>query len=369
MVTPVKVNLQIPRNISEQGLEYLGYLARTVPAGGIIVEVGALFGSSTWVLSKNAAPSVKIISIDPWSSASAKKEIEAKYPDSPPLTRENFLRNVADCPNVEAVQGVGPEVIKKQKGPIALFFYNRPTRTIELATHLKTLNGMLGPGGIAAGNDFTPSSVDVISSVSILADQWRKKPEVIGRVWAMTKPGAGTEGQTVYERAGPYTDYDLSVWIKLKSGKVIEHTPGSWAGSLDEWSPIKGMKVDWATPRTDGLTGAYQVIGSGSKTSNWAAFGEWAELGGPIGGIRAHLIGGGSADVRLTYQVNYLMEQRGRRVITRSSKVFRDGVWVVNDAPVKPAGISALRCFVQGPGETPASPSAESGPANSYAAE
>jgi hypothetical protein len=71
----------------------------------------------------------------------------------------------------------------------------------------------------------------------------------------------------------------------------------------------------------------------------------------------------------LTYQVNYLMEQRGRRVITRSSKVFRDGVWVVNDAPVKPAGISALRCFVQGPGETPASPSAESGPANSYAAE
>jgi len=276
------------------------------------------------------------------------KDIEAKFPGCRPLSKESFLHYIADCANVEAVEASGLEALERLQEPVALFFYNnRPARAAELTEQLKVLGDKLGAGGIAVGNDFTPVAPEVILGVNKLAAVWGAKPEVIGRVWAISKPGAGDEPMTVYDRAGPYTDYDLSVSIKLKSGEVIKHTPGSWAGSLDKWNPIVGMMADWSVPRKDGLSGAYQVIGLGTKTSNWAAFGQWAEMNGPIGGMRAHLIGAGSAGLRLGYQVSYLVEHRGKRVITRGSKIFRDGGWVADDASIKAPGISALRCFVE----------------------
>jgi len=104
----IAVNPAIPHTMHPEGIRYLGRLAKTVPPGGTIVEIGPLFGSSTWVLSKNAHPSVTIYSIDTWEQDDW---IDRRFPDGPEFSVETFKRMVADCPNVVPIQGWSPDVV------------------------------------------------------------------------------------------------------------------------------------------------------------------------------------------------------------------------------------------------------------------
>jgi len=47
-------------------LDRLASLARRVPPNGCIVEIGSLFGQSSWVLAKNAPLSMTAYCLDPW---------------------------------------------------------------------------------------------------------------------------------------------------------------------------------------------------------------------------------------------------------------------------------------------------------------
>ena len=108
--------------MTSDGLEYLGRIARSVPENGVIVEVGPLFGSSTWVLAKNAHPSVQVYSIDTWEPAPWIDKVEAKYRNCKPFSKEAFLHYTKDCPNVTAIQGWSPDIVKDWDLPIDVFF-------------------------------------------------------------------------------------------------------------------------------------------------------------------------------------------------------------------------------------------------------
>lgn len=61
-----RLNRDIPGQMSDAELERLIELARSVPQNGIIVEVGSLYGLSSWHLSKYCAQGVTVFCIDPW---------------------------------------------------------------------------------------------------------------------------------------------------------------------------------------------------------------------------------------------------------------------------------------------------------------
>ncbi len=104
----IRINKDIPRTMTMAGLEYLGRLSKCVPENGTIVEIGPLFGSSTWVLAKNAHPSVKVISVDTWEPQPWIDKIEAKFPGCKPFSIEAFKYYTQDCENVTAVQAGAP---------------------------------------------------------------------------------------------------------------------------------------------------------------------------------------------------------------------------------------------------------------------
>src|SRR5579871_61910 len=107
----IKINRDIPYTMTLYGLEYLGRMARAVPKNGLIVEVGPLFGSSTWVLAQNCDPSVRVISIDTWEPQPWIDTIEEKFPGCKHFSKAAFDFYTADCPNVTAIQGFSPEVM------------------------------------------------------------------------------------------------------------------------------------------------------------------------------------------------------------------------------------------------------------------
>ena len=54
--------------IKKQEVERLAWLGAQVPDGGLIVEIGAFRGKSAASMLAGAAPSVRLVSIDPWLS-------------------------------------------------------------------------------------------------------------------------------------------------------------------------------------------------------------------------------------------------------------------------------------------------------------
>ena len=64
--TDIELNLSIPGHMDATELDRLASLARRVPPNGCIVEIGSLFGQSSWVLAKNAPLSMTAYCLDPW---------------------------------------------------------------------------------------------------------------------------------------------------------------------------------------------------------------------------------------------------------------------------------------------------------------
>jgi hypothetical protein len=66
-------NLKIPGWASIYILDILGKYAAAVPENGTILELGGLFGRSTYTLGMNKKPSVKLITVDIWPTMSHHK--------------------------------------------------------------------------------------------------------------------------------------------------------------------------------------------------------------------------------------------------------------------------------------------------------
>lgn len=355
----ILINKEIPRTMTLAGLNYLGHLARTVPKNGLIVEVGPLFGSSTWVLAKNADPSVRVISIDTWEPAPWIDAVEAKFPGCKNFSKDAFLYYTRDCPNVTAVQGYSPGIMGDWNETVDLFFDDATHGNPGFTESLNFFLPKLRPGGVASGDDYASGWPDIVNGVSALGREWGARPEIIGRLWAIVKPGGGAARQSVYQVAGPYSAHDLAVSVRTTEGETINCTPGAWAGHLHQHKMIDAVKIDWATPRTDGLSGCYQVMNKTGVSSKWAKFGEWANGTGAIRAFRGHLIGAQNAETQLGYQACCVINGKRNKIYTRNTRAFREGGWTELEAPAKPdkqgkmqpapkaAGVTALRIFIE----------------------
>ncbi len=90
-------NKEIPGQISTADLKALEFLAQTVPKYGIIIELGSLFGKSSWCLAKSCDPTVTVHCVDNWQYIihSKQKNLNGKA-----ITKELHIEYTNDCHNI-----------------------------------------------------------------------------------------------------------------------------------------------------------------------------------------------------------------------------------------------------------------------------
>ncbi|MES0883729.1 class I SAM-dependent methyltransferase [Roseibium sp. SCP14] len=238
----IKINNSIPRTMTVEGLHYLGKLAQSVPENGTIVEVGPLYGSSTWVLAKNSAPSVKIYSIDTWDP---QPWIKKRLPDALEFGLDSFRHYVRDCENVTPIQGWSPQVVEDTwDRPIDLFFDDATHGDPGFSANMNFFLPFVKDDGILCGDDYASGWPDIIRVVNKLAKSWNVTPEVNGRCWAVLKNGGrGTPHNSIADKIGPWCEADLTLTTRSKSGYQHKSQPRTWTGRILENDPLTGVGI------------------------------------------------------------------------------------------------------------------------------
>ena len=182
-------NLSLPGQMSEEELIFIERLASGVPPKGRIVELGSLFGRSSWAWAKSADPSVTVYCVDPWKRENWIGELERKFGVA--FGVETFHRHTADCTNIVALPGYSPDDLGDWNLPLDIYFddsvHNNPVFRQNLdfwVQHVK-------PGGIMCGHDYRPEFPDIVSEVNLLAERMGARVEVVGSLWMIELPANG----------------------------------------------------------------------------------------------------------------------------------------------------------------------------------
>ena len=316
-MSDIRINHDIPRTMTLDGLEYLGRMASTVPEGGTIVEIGPLYGSSTWVLSKNAHPSVKIVSIDTWEP---QPWIPKRLPDALPFGIEAFKEYTKDCENVTAIQGWSPAVVSDWDEPIHMFFDDATHGDPGFSENVNFFRKFIVDDGIICGDDFAAGWPDIIRVVYALADKWNTQAEVSGRVWSMINNGGSERTKRVADLVGDWTPHDITVETRSQDGGHWKASPRMWSGPAHQKRHVSAVTL---TPADDTkVLVQYQLI-DGTE-SDWFDQGQTFETETPIANMRAMIRGGGGKGRKLDYQLCEITA-KGR---TQNTAVAANGSWV-----------------------------------------
>lgn len=177
---PTKMKMA-PGMMSKFDIEGVTELAKQVPAGGTIVDVGSLLGLSTslWCIHSSAA---RIVSIDPWKY---EPWLESFRAANGPITKEAFLANVPD-PRVETIQGYSPQCAKGWTAPIDLYWEDGDHINPGCGEGIRFWSSFVKPGGIACGHDVHLR--DVRTEAEALAARWGAELKIFGTVWSVRRP-------------------------------------------------------------------------------------------------------------------------------------------------------------------------------------
>ncbi|MDP3122552.1 class I SAM-dependent methyltransferase [Polynucleobacter sp.] len=238
----IQVNHKIPRTMTLEGLCYLGAMAKLVPENGIIVEVGPLYGSSTWVLAKNAHPSVKIFSIDTWQDEPWVQSFRLKkYPDAPPLSIDAFKRYTEDCTNIYPIQGWAPDVVSASwDNKIDLFFDDASHGNPGLQNNLNFFKSHLNNKYIICGDDYSSGWRDIISEVTLLSESLNQDPYIMGRVWGISNHPLFSS--SIFKILND-SEINTNVSIKFMSGEETLSDGIFWSGKLHKFDIANKIKI------------------------------------------------------------------------------------------------------------------------------
>jgi predicted O-methyltransferase YrrM len=197
-------NLAIPGWMPEPELRILERLARTIPEGGAMLEVGPFCGRSSWCWSKSVAAGVTITCVDIWDPAEHPYSPPSKEGTDAPLdsdygriedpkghwgTLENFRRYTADCPNIVAIRGRSPDdFLDWPQDSLDLVFLDGLHHNPGFHADLCHWYWRVKPGGILCGDDCARSHPDVLWTVHDFAKDQEIPFVVDRRIWMLRRP-------------------------------------------------------------------------------------------------------------------------------------------------------------------------------------
>jgi hypothetical protein len=165
----LNLNRSIPGQMTDKELARLAYLASQVPPGGIIVEVGCLYGLSSWHIAQHCKPGVTLFCIDPWERVTwIVEQIETPM-NAPAFGRQAFEAFTADCNNIVMIQGLSPDVAKGWNLPLDRDVEDAVHTNPELGANISFWSGKVKPGGVICGHDYGTQWPEVSSEAEALA--------------------------------------------------------------------------------------------------------------------------------------------------------------------------------------------------------
>ena len=153
-------NLDIDGWMMETELQEIERLAAEVPANGLIVEVGCLYGRSTYAWAKSCDPSVKVLVIDSFNEEHQRAKFDA---------------NTAGIENIEVIFGRAPNQMIYPGHMIDLLFIDASHLNPNDIDIIEYFLPFIKSGGILSGHDYLLEYPDVITNVRILEERLNQK--------------------------------------------------------------------------------------------------------------------------------------------------------------------------------------------------
>lgn len=178
----MKLKIDIPGQMTIDELKTVATLAASVPVDGIIVELGALFGLSSWHFAQNASKGTVIYSIDPWNNEPWIDNLMKTF-NIDDFGLDAFKRYTADASNIIPVKAYSPSEMKHWDKKIDLFFDDAVHENPTLNANLEFWRPFVKKGGIIGGHDFCNKWPDVKAEADRLAKIYDTKLNVVGTVW------------------------------------------------------------------------------------------------------------------------------------------------------------------------------------------
>jgi hypothetical protein len=180
----------IPGQIGWESLVGLARCATMVPKGGTIVEVGALFGRSSYIWAMNTDPTTKVFCIDPWERVHWIVEVVEKPQNAAlPFSAAAHAYYTRECPNIIRIKGYSPQVVEDWwTDPIDLYFEDSDHEEAALSRNFNFWVPRIKPGGILCGDEYAPEYPATLAKIRTYEKLWNTKAVTTGLFWWMRKP-------------------------------------------------------------------------------------------------------------------------------------------------------------------------------------
>lgn len=176
-ISEITYNETIPGHMMPIELDHLDSLASSIPAGGIIVEIGSLYGRSGYCLA-TANPEVTVYCTDLWNP-----NVIAVPPYCNAI--ELFSRFTATCTNIRPRKVVYGGNMFELDENIDMLFLDAVHENPSDWSHIQYWLPKIKPGGILSGHDYNPLWPDVVTNVQRLENAgYQRMPMVSGStIW------------------------------------------------------------------------------------------------------------------------------------------------------------------------------------------
>lgn len=174
-------NLDIDGYMEENELKVIEELAKTVPAGGVIVEMGSFKGRSSYTWAKSCKPDVTVYCVDIF-------HVHNQPHDS---FYQEFLDNTKDCDNIKTIKGTCPYEVEYNGPPIDLFFLDAMHSNPHDIDAINHFLPFMKSGGIFCGHDYIDSpDYDIVANVTELEQRLNQKVELFPgtSIWVLRIP-------------------------------------------------------------------------------------------------------------------------------------------------------------------------------------
>lgn len=278
MTAAHNINMKIPGKVAWDELMFLGKLAAQVPKGGKIVEIGPLYGRSTFTLG-SSAPHAEVFAIDTFEDAPWVQKYAAQSSKIPTYGLDAFKSFTSSLPNIKPIQGYSPQIVSDWSAPIDMYFEDATHGNPNLKENMDFWIGHLKPGGIVCGHDYTLRFPDVKSEAEKWGEKWGTRPVIVGSLWAIQKPKA--EGGASDILSLPFDENDEHKTLKIYTqNKLLGRTKnlsGYWAGSHLNHDALNKIAINFETP-SDDLQIEYRLGHPETGRTKWIAGGQFAKL-------------------------------------------------------------------------------------------
>lgn len=188
----------IPGQVSEFQLQAIEAVAGLIPENGHFVEVGALFGRSSYCWAKSVPQSASVYSLDPWERNDGVRSLEAAHGIKYGI--EQFKEYTKDCPNLTPLQGYSPNDFQDWSKPIDGYYEDAVHTNPILRKNLDFWVSHLKPDGVVCGDDYRPRFTDVVCEVRNLARKLDRDLFRVDFFWCLLPRFGGPKFRAVSER-------------------------------------------------------------------------------------------------------------------------------------------------------------------------